>query len=121
MAADVLSAAGHSVLIADAMPSPARKFLMAGKSGLNLTKVGSGFLGAYGDIPASMVAALSAFGPDQVIEWANDLGQEVFIGSTGRVFPVVMKASPLAAGVAQAVGCPAGKVANAVALDGLGR
>ena len=95
MAADVLSAAGHSVLIADAMPSPARKFLMAGKSGLNLTKVGSGFLGAYGDIPASMVAALSAFGPDQVIEWANDLGQEVFIGSTGRVFPVVMKASPL--------------------------
>lgn len=95
MAADVLSAAGHSVLIADAMPSPARKFLMAGKSGLNLAKVGSGFLGAYGDIPASMVAALSAFGPDQVIEWANDLGQEVFIGSTGRVFPVVMKASPL--------------------------
>ena len=95
MAADVISAAGHSVLIADAMPSPARKFLMAGKSGLNLTKVGSGFLGAYGDIPASMVAALSAFGPDQVIEWANDLGQEVFIGSTGRVFPVEMKASPL--------------------------
>ena len=95
MAADVLSAAGHSVLIADAMPSPARKFLMAGKSGLNLTKVGAGFLEAYGDIPASMVAALSAFGPDQVIEWANGLGQEVFIGSTGRVFPVVMKASPL--------------------------
>lgn len=95
MAADVLSAAGHSVLIADAMPSAARKFLMAGKSGLNLTKVGAGFLEAYGDIPASMVAALSAFGPDQVIEWANGLGQEVFIGSTGRVFPVVMKASPL--------------------------
>ncbi|MCL7409470.1 TIGR03862 family flavoprotein [Marivivens donghaensis] len=95
MAADVLSADGHSVLIADAMPSPARKFLMAGKSGLNLTKVGAGFLEAYGDIPASMVAALSAFGPDQVIEWANGLGQEVFIGSTGRVFPVVMKASPL--------------------------
>jgi uncharacterized flavoprotein (TIGR03862 family) len=95
MAADVLSAAGHSVLIADAMPSPARKLLMAGKSGLNLTKVGAGFLEAYGDIPASMVAALSAFGPDQVIEWANGLGQEVFIGSTGRVFPVVMKASPL--------------------------
>ena len=95
MAADVLSAAGHCVLIADAMPSAARKFLMAGKSGLNLTKVGAGFLEAYGDIPASMVAALSAFGPDQVIEWANGLGQEVFIGSTGRVFPVVMKASPL--------------------------
>lgn len=95
MAADVLSAAGHSVLIADAMPSAARKLLMAGKSGLNLTKVGAGFLEAYGDIPASMVAALSAFGPDQVIEWANGLGQEVFIGSTGRVFPVVMKASPL--------------------------
>ena len=95
MAADILSAAGHSVLIADAMPSPARKFLMAGKSGLNLTKVGSGFIDAYGDIPASMVAALGAFGPDQVIEWAKELGQEVFIGSTGRVFPVVMKASPL--------------------------
>jgi uncharacterized flavoprotein (TIGR03862 family) len=95
MAADILSAAGHSVLIADAMPSPARKFLMAGKSGLNLTKVGSGFIEAFGDIPDSMVAALNDFGPDQVIEWANGLGQEVFIGSTGRVFPVVMKASPL--------------------------
>ena len=64
MAADILSAAGHSVLIADAMPSPARKFLMAGKSGLNLTKVGSGFIEAYGDIPDSKVAALNDFGPD---------------------------------------------------------
>ncbi len=95
MAADVLSGAGHSVVVADAMPSPARKFLMAGKSGLNLTKVGSGFLEAYGDIPEVMRNALEAFGPEAVIEWAEALGQDVFVGSTGRVFPKAMKASPL--------------------------
>ena len=97
MAAEVLADAGHSVTIADHMPSPARKFLMAGKSGLNLTKQEpiEPFLSAFPDLPRPMEQALRAFGPLEVIGWAEVLGQEVFAGSTGRVFPKVMKASPL--------------------------
>ena len=97
MAAEVLAAAGHSVLIADAMPSPARKFLMAGKSGLNLTKDEPlpEFLSHYHPQAAQLNAAVSGFGPQEVITWAEGLGQKVFTGSTGRVFPVAMKASPL--------------------------
>ena len=95
MAADVLSAAGIDVTIADAMPSPARKFLMAGKSGLNITKVTPDFMAAYGAPADAMKNALDEFGPEQVIDWAQGLGQQTFTGSTGRVFPTVMKASPL--------------------------
>lgn len=95
MAADVMSQAGLRVIVADAMPTVGRKFLMAGKSGLNLTKVTENLTDAYGPLPAPMTAALSDFGPVQVMDWARGLGQEVFIGSTGRVFPVAMKASPL--------------------------
>ena len=97
MAAEVLAAAGHSVVIADAMPSPARKFLMAGKSGLNLTKDEPlpNFLFHYHSQAPQLIAAVSEFGPQEVISWAKGLGQEVFTGSTGRVFPVAMKASPL--------------------------
>ncbi|EYD74684.1 NAD(FAD)-utilizing dehydrogenase [Rubellimicrobium mesophilum DSM 19309] len=97
-AAEVLSGAGRPVLVADAMPSPARKFLMAGKSGLNLTKdeARGAFHAAYGpDLPPALRAALDAFGPEEVMGWARGLGQEVFAGSTGRVFPVAWKASPL--------------------------
>lgn len=97
MAADVISAAGHSVLVAEAKPSPARKFLMAGKSGLNLTKVEDfqDFLAAYGERVSELRPMIEAFGPDDVQAWAEDLEQELFTGSTGRVFPKVMKASPL--------------------------
>ena len=97
MAAEVLAAACHSVVIADAMPSPARKFLMAGKSGLNLTKDEPlpAFLLHYHPPAPQFIAAVSEFGPQEVKAWTNDLGQEVFTGSTGRVFPVAMKASPL--------------------------
>lgn len=97
MAADVLSAAGHSVMIADAMPTLGRKFLMAGKSGLNLTKSedGTAFLSAYGATQSALTPVIDAFGPQEVIDWAEALGQTVFTGSTGRVFPTVMKASPL--------------------------
>ncbi len=97
MAAEVLSNAGKRVVIADAMPSPARKFLMAGKSGLNLTKnePEDRFLAAFEPIPDALRAALMAFGPQDVIAWAEGLGQEMFTGSSGRVFPKVMKASPL--------------------------
>lgn len=97
MAADVVSKAGRSVLIAEAKPSPARKFLMAGKSGLNLTKNEplDAFLQAYAPLHPTLHAALKDFGPQEAIAWAEALGQEMFTGSTGRVFPRVMKASPL--------------------------
>ena len=97
MAAEVLAEAGYSVLIADAMPSPARKFLMAGKSGLNLTKDEPlpEFLSHYHPQAPQLIAAVSDFGPLEVIAWAKGLGQDLFTGSTGRVFPVAMKASPL--------------------------
>ena len=97
MAAEVLATAGMSVTIVDAMPSVGRKFLMAGKSGLNLTKneePGS-FLAAFGDISGAMRDAVATFGPPEIMAWADGLGQPLFTGSTGRVFPKSMKASPL--------------------------
>lgn len=97
MAAEMLAQAGHQVLIAEAKPSLARKFLMAGKSGLNLTKsepIGQ-FMTAYGARCAALRPMLEAFGPEEVQRWAEALGQSVFAGPTGRVFPEVMKASPL--------------------------
>ncbi|WP_460273094.1 TIGR03862 family flavoprotein [Celeribacter sp. ULVN23_4] len=97
MAAEVISAQGHSVLVAEGKPSPARKFLMAGKSGLNLTKDDplDRFLTAYAPLHPVLQSALEAFGPQETISWAEGLGQEMFTGSSGRVFPKVMKASPL--------------------------
>ncbi|MDO6457687.1 TIGR03862 family flavoprotein [Celeribacter halophilus] len=97
MAADVLSAAGHHVLLAEAKPSPARKFLMAGKSGLNLTKneAFEPFLQAYAPVHPVLQQALEDFGPQEAIAWAEALGQQMFTGSSGRVFPKAMKASPL--------------------------
>ena len=95
MAAEELARAGHKVVVCDAKPSPARKFLMAGKSGLNLTKDedrGS-FIAAYRN--EGLRPMLAEFGPREMIIWARALGQEVFTGSTGRVFPRSMKASPL--------------------------
>jgi len=97
MAAETLSAAGHTVIVVDAMPTVGRKFLMAGKSGLNLTKSEefSTFLTSYGAATDTLKPILAAFGPDQVGAWAQQLGQEIFTGSTGRIFPTKMKASPL--------------------------
>lgn len=95
MAAEELALAGLKVTVAEAKPSPARKFLMAGKSGLNLTKDEpfDDFVAAY-EQPA-LRPLLEAFGPDDVKHWAEALEQEVFTGSSGRVFPKAMKASPL--------------------------
>lgn len=93
-AAEVASAAGLSVVIAEAKPSLARKFLMAGKSGLNLTKDDPALPSAYPG-GAWLRPYLDAFGAAEVQEWARGLGQEVFTGSSGRVFPRVMKGSPL--------------------------
>lgn len=97
MAADRLLRAGHRVVVAESKPSPARKFLMAGKSGLNLTKHEpfDTFVSAYAEAAPWLHPALRAFGPDQVEEWARSLGQHLFIGSSERVFPRTMKASPL--------------------------
>ncbi len=94
MAAEVLSAAGHRVTVADRMPSIGRKFLMAGKSGLNLTKAEArdSFLMHF---PQPMRRIVADFDMDAVQDWARGLGQPLFTGSTGRVFPTAMKASPL--------------------------
>lgn len=97
MAAETLANGGASVTIMDAMPSVGRKFLMAGKSGLNLTKSEDldSFLAAFGSLPEALNQALQAFGSAEVTAWAEGLGQPLFTGSTGRVFPKAMKASPL--------------------------
>ncbi|MGI3212651.1 TIGR03862 family flavoprotein [Roseovarius tibetensis] len=97
MAARELVRAGLRVTVAEAKPSVGRKFLMAGKSGLNLTKVEpfEDVLCAYGTRADALRPMLEAFGPDAVQNWAREHGQEVFTGSTGRVFPKAMKASPL--------------------------
>jgi hypothetical protein len=95
MAAEELARAGVSVVVCEAKPSIGRKFLMAGKSGLNVTKAEEpdSFVTRY-DTP-NLRPMLAAFGPREVQEWCRALGQEVFTGSSGRVFPVAMKASPL--------------------------
>lgn len=97
MAAEVLAQAGVSVTVCDAKPSVGRKFLMAGKSGLNITKVEETalFHAAYAEAAPWLAPMLDAFGPEQAQAWARDLGENLFTGSTGRVFPTVMKASPL--------------------------
>ena len=97
MAAQELANAGLQVTIAEAKPSPARKFLMAGKSGLNMTKdePKDAFIEAFGEHSEVLRPMLEAFGPQSVKAWAHWLDQSVFTGSSGRVFPEVMKASPL--------------------------
>ncbi|QYK41621.1 MAG: TIGR03862 family flavoprotein [Paracoccaceae bacterium] len=96
MAAEAMAGAGLSVTVAEAKPSPARKFLMAGKSGLNITRDEpmAAFAAAYHP-PGWLTPILDSFGPDAVAAWCRGLGQPVFTGSSGRVFPVAMKASPL--------------------------
>lgn len=97
MAAEVLAQAGVAVTVYEAMPSPARKLLMAGKSGLNLTFTGDfdKVLAGYGDGAEHLRPALEAFDNRALRGWAEGLGVATFEGSTGRVFPEAMKASPL--------------------------
>lgn len=97
MAAEVLSAAGHSVTVYEAIPTVARKFLLAGKSGLNIThsEEYDRFVTRFGEALPRLKPALDAFTPEDVRRWADDLGAETFTGSSGRVFPRAMKASPL--------------------------
>ncbi len=97
MAAEVLSQHGVKVVVYDSMPSLGRKFLMAGKSGLNLThsEPFEQFVSRYGNRRAQVETWLKDFSPDNLREWARGLGIETFVGTSGRVFPVGMKASPL--------------------------
>lgn len=97
MAAEVLGQGGARVVVVEARPSAGRKFLMAGKSGLNLTHTEpfERFVPRYFEAADRMRPILRDFDPDAVQVWARGLGQAVFTGSSGRVFPVAMKASPL--------------------------
>ena len=97
MAAEVVARGGARVTIYDAMPSAGRKFLMAGRGGLNLTHSEPlpAFLARYGEAAANLSLAVDAFSPDALREWSENLGQPTFVGSSGRVFPKAFKASPL--------------------------
>jgi uncharacterized flavoprotein (TIGR03862 family) len=97
MAAEVLSASGAQVHVYDAMPSVGRKFLLAGRGGLNLThsEPFDAFMSRFGERRAQLEPMLALFGPQQVRAWASGLGIETFVGTSGRVFPTDMKAAPL--------------------------
>ncbi len=97
MAAEVLSGAGVAVQLYDAMPSVGRKFLLAGKGGLNLThsEAADDFAGRFGARRAQIEGLLQGFGSERLRDWAHELGVETFVGSSGRVFPRDMKAAPL--------------------------
>ena len=96
-AAEVVAGAGHAVDIYEAKPSLGRKFLMAGKSGLNLTHAEpmATLMPRYAKAEPALRPALQAFDNAAIAAWAEGLGQDLFTGTTGRVFPKVMKASPL--------------------------
>jgi uncharacterized flavoprotein (TIGR03862 family) len=97
MAAETMAERGARVSVFDHLPSPARKFLMAGRGGLNLTHAEplERFLSRYGAAEGALAPIIRAFPPETQRLWCEGLGQETFIGSSGRVFPRAMKASPL--------------------------
>ena len=97
MAADILSGAGAAVTLYERMPSLGRKFLIAGRGGLNLThseEIGR-FLARYGEAAPHLREAIAVFSPDDLRAFSQALGQPTFVGSSGRVFPQAMKSSPL--------------------------
>lgn len=97
MAAEVLAEAGLAVTVLEAGRSPGRKFLLAGRGGLNLThtEAPDAFLARYGPAGPRLAAALDAFGPDDLRAWAAGLGEPTVVGSSGRVFPRSWRATPL--------------------------
>ncbi len=97
MAAEVLATGGAKVTIVDHKPAPARKFLLAGRGGLNLTHSEplERLLSRYGDAQDFLAPAIRAFSPTDVMAWSASLGEKTFVGSSGRVFPASMKSSPL--------------------------
>ena len=96
-AAETLAERGCRVVVYDAAPSPARKLLLAGRGGLNLTHSEplDAFLGRYGPAAERLHTAIAAFSPADLRAWAETLGEETFVGSSGRVFPKSFKATPL--------------------------
>ena len=97
MAAETLAAAGARVDLYDAMPSVGRKFLLAGRGGLNLThgEPLPAFLSRYREQASWVESWLADFGPQALRDWAQGLGVDTFVGTSGRVFPAAMKAAPL--------------------------
>jgi uncharacterized flavoprotein (TIGR03862 family) len=97
MAAEVLAEGGHKVIVADASPSPARKFLLAGRGGLNLTHSEplDRLLERYGRASERLRPAIAAFAPDALRAWSAALGEPTFVGSSGRVFPHSFKSTPV--------------------------
>ncbi|PRY01352.1 TIGR03862 family flavoprotein [Paraburkholderia sp. BL25I1N1] len=97
MAAEALAQQGVQVDVHDAMPSVGRKFLMAGKGGMNITHSEplEPFLGRYGARREQIAPLVRAFDPDALRAWLHELGVETFVGSSGRVFPADMKAAPM--------------------------
>src|SRR4051794_31059481 len=97
MAAEVLAEVGAAVTVFDRMPSVGRKFLLAGRGGLNLThgEPLDRLLTRYGPAAPRLAAAIRAVPPAAVRAWCENLGQPTFVGSSGRVFPAALKASPL--------------------------
>ena len=97
MAAELLSSRGHAVHLFDAMPSVGRKFLLAGRGGLNLTHAEetAQFLTRYGPYQQQLSPVIQAWGARELRKWAQSLGIDTFVGTSGRVFPVEMKAAPL--------------------------
>ena len=97
MAAEQLAATGRAVTVFDTMPSVGRKFLLAGRGGLNLThsEALDPFLSRYGVERERLTPMLQAFGPQTLQDWARALGVDTFVGSSGRIFPREMKAAPL--------------------------
>src|SRR6516165_4971103 len=97
MAAEVLAQGGAGVTVYDAMASAGRKFLIAGRGGLNLTHSEPlpQFLARYREAAPKLEAAITAFPPAALREWSETLGEPTFVGSSGRVFPESFKASPL--------------------------
>jgi uncharacterized flavoprotein (TIGR03862 family) len=97
MAAETLARGGAQVVVHERMPSPARRLLMAGRGGLNLTHSEglTEMIARYGDRSGTLAPLLEAFPPQALRDWAVGLGQDTFVGSSGRVFPRRLKASPL--------------------------
>lgn len=97
MAAEILARAGARVVLAEQRPSPGRKFLLAGRGGLNLTHTDpeERFLSRYDEAGPRLAAAVRNFPPEELAAWAEGLGEPVFVGTSGRVFPQSLKASPL--------------------------
>ena len=97
MAAQTLAQGGAQVDVYDAMPSVGRKFLLAGRGGMNITHAEpyADFVTRYGKGAAPLRAMLDAFGPQDVRDWVHGLGVDTFVGTSGRVFPTDMKAAPL--------------------------